>query len=597
MLGDLLNGGESPAIDRRIFASRILIAAAQAASLFLLAESAAQPASWPATEPRLYAPLSQMSLYVPLIMLLGLERLRPRPLTIWAIAAAIMIAGLAYHEVARYPGDNGANPLHRSSWLFLAMPAWLFVAQVLVIDSIRERRFIPSYPRHFDTAWQLGVQIVLTASFVGLFWGILELGAILFTLVKIDFFRDLIAHRWFAYPATTLALALAVQVTDVQPALIRGARTLALALFSWLLPLLSVILLGFLCSLPFISLAPLWQAHAGTRLFLTATALLVFLINCCYQDGSAETVMPRLKRLAGTIAAIELVPLVGLSIWALSLRVAQYGWTIERIMAASAIVILLCYAAGYSAAAVQAPIWMKRIEITNFVAAYLILAVTLALFSPIADPSRLMVASQVARLESGRVPVDKFDFAALKSDGARWGIAALNELSKVTDGPDASAIATRATQAMLAVDGEPATANLPALTVEKLAERIETQPPDRSLPADFLDDAFANAPDSNIPDCLRRQGPKCMVQFITLPAKGDEAILMIDGPRAFLFEADSQKQWRKVAWLNGDLYCPAVLAALKRGEFQIQPHDLPDLLVDGQQLQFIPPPTGGCPPT
>ena len=402
MLGDILNDGGSPILKRRIFACRIAIAAVQAALLFLLAESATQPASWPATEPRFYAPLWQMSLYVPLVMLLGLQRLHLRPLAIWAIIAAVIVTGLAYHEVARFgPDDNSANPLLRSSWLFFAMPVWLFIAQVLVIDSICERRFIPSYPRHFDTAWQLGVQIVLTAGFVGLFWGILELGAILFTLVKIDFFQHLIAHRWFAFPATTFALALAVQITDVQPALIRGVRTLALVLFSWLLPLLSLILLGFLCSLPFISLAPLWQAHAGTRLFLTAAALLVFLINCCYQDGSAGTAMSHLKRLASTLAAIELVPLVGLAIWALSLRVAQYGWTIERIVGASVIVILLCYATGYSAAVVRAPIWMKRIEITNFVAAYLILAVTLALFSPIADPARRAGLENLDSLISG----------------------------------------------------------------------------------------------------------------------------------------------------------------------------------------------------
>ncbi|HEV3018588.1 MAG TPA: hypothetical protein VGY49_06185 [Burkholderiaceae bacterium] len=59
------------------------------------------------------------------------------------------------------------------------------------------------------------------------------------------------------------------------------------------------------------------------------------------------------------------------------------------------------------------------------------------LFSPIADPARLMVADQMARLRSGAVGPDKFDFGALKFDGARWGAPALAQLAQTQEGLEA----------------------------------------------------------------------------------------------------------------------------------------------------------------
>ncbi|MEJ0067478.1 MAG: hypothetical protein WDO24_00495 [Pseudomonadota bacterium] len=223
---------------------------------------------------------------------------------------------------------------------------------MLTVDSAIERRLIPSYSRHFDTSWKLGIQIVLAMVFVGVFWGILYLGAGLFDLIKIAWFERLIEKSWFAFPATTLALALAIHVTDVQPALIRGVRSLALTLFSWLLPLLAGILLLFLASLAVISLTPLWNTHFAGALLLVAAGVMVFLINGCYQDGAAVSTLPQIKRWGGTHGAIELIPLVGLAVWALMLRVEQYGWTAERVLAAAVAIVAACYAVGYASAAI-----------------------------------------------------------------------------------------------------------------------------------------------------------------------------------------------------------------------------------------------------
>src|SRR5690606_2556383 len=151
----------------------------------------------------------------------------------------------------------------------------------------------------------------------------------------------------------TLVLSVSLHVTDVQPSLIRGVRTLALPLFSWLLPLLAAILLGFLASLPLVSLEPLWNTRSPATLLLAAAALLVFLINSSYQDGDAEWTASRIRRYAVVLGALELLPLAGLAAWAVWLRVDQYGWTVERILAAAVVLLVAGYALGYAVAVLR----------------------------------------------------------------------------------------------------------------------------------------------------------------------------------------------------------------------------------------------------
>jgi len=590
---------EAAAGARRVLVLRVLTALCQAAALYLITAAARMPLSWPATHPAAFVALLLVSCFVPLLILFGLGQVRPRPLLLWACAAAVAAAGLGVHDAlrGRVPDFHGPEVSWPSFPLWIALAASLFVAHVLVIDSIIERRLVSSYPRHFDTSWKVAVQSGLAIAFVGVFWGVLELGAGLFKLVDVDFFRRLIGRRWFVFPATTLALAVAIHATDVQPALIRGARSMALALFSWLLPLLAAILLGFLASLPFISLAPLWKTHFATLLLLTAAILLVILINSCYQDGAAEQTRSRIKRGAVRVAAIELLPLVGLAAYALWLRIGQYGLTVERIQAAAVIVLVACYAAGYATASLRSPAWMQRMEVTNRIAAWLFIAVVLTLFSPLADPARLMVADQVARLRSGAVSADTFDFGALKFDGARWGAAALEQMARATEGAQAAPVADRARRALALQNRyEWNQAALQSPTADALAQRIVVRPAGRALPPTFVNDALM-APYSGAgrPNCTVQAGPVCIARFVDLGQGRAEAIVFIDAfSNGFLFESGPDGRWLKSALLQGNYRCAEMRSQFEEGQIRLQPHPWPDLLVGGRsiEIQSFPAPCG-----
>ncbi|HEY4038714.1 MAG TPA: DUF4153 domain-containing protein [Burkholderiaceae bacterium] len=569
---------------RDVLVSRVLVATVQAAALYFLTEAAIAPRAWPATQPALFVPMFLVFSYVPLLLLLGFGQVRTRPLALWAAIALAMLVGLGCHDAlrGRVPDFEGQETLWPSIPLLLAVTGSLFISHVLVVDSIIEKRLRTSYPRHFDTAWKLGVQCALAVAFVGVFWGVLYLGASLFRLVDIDYFKRLIEKRWFAFPATTVAFAVAIHVTDVQPALIRGARSMALTLFSWLLPLLAAILFGFLASLPFISLAPLWRTHFATTLLLASAALLMFFINSCYQDGEAEQVRSAVRRTATIIGALELVPLVTLASWALALRVGQYGWTVERILAAAVIVVLACYAIGYAGAAVRSQAWMKRIEITNLVTSYVVLCLVVALFSPIADPARLMVADQVMRLKSGVVTPEKFDFRALKFDGARWGAAALDQLARTRDGPQATTIAQMAGEARALTNRHAGRLGKLPETVEEMSRRIAVYPAGRALPKAFFDEAFGDL----YPACPFASGYQCIARFVTLGQGQPEAVVLLDSRSiGYLFEQDEAGHWKRTATAH-NVNCPGVRGDLENGEIRLQPHRWPDLMIGGRRVEL-----------
>ena len=576
-------GSAGPVPGSRVLVLRLATALVQAAALYALLAVVLVPHRGLARHPALFLPLALVAAGIPLLVILGAGRLPARMLALWAAAAAVLLAAFGWWDVARRPPNPAPGvtdlPDALVPWwpLLPALAMGFFVANVLVTDAVLERRWMPPYPRHIDTAWKQALQTAFVAVFVGLFWSVLGLGAGLFLVLDIDLFGRLLRQPWFAIPATALAIALAVHVTDVQPGLIRGARTVALLLLSWLLPLMAAIVLAFLLALPFTSLQPLWQTHFAALLLVSAAGWLVVLINTAYGDGDAWS-GSWVKRGAALAASLELVPLAGLAATALVLRVAQYGWTVNRIFAAAVLAVLACYAVGYAAAALSRR--ASLLERTNFATAHGALLLLLLLFSPVADPARLMVASQVSRLRTGVIAPGAFDFAALKGDGARWGAAALDRLRADPDAAIATAARTSEEPAQGKDTGTPE-----VLEPDQLVGRVAVVPAGRSLPASFVHMDFGPG---GVPDCFRPGTMTCTVRFLALTPDAPEVILLLNVYGTDVFEQDTPDHWRKAGTLLGRVTCPAVQKRLRNGEGDLVPHPARDLVVDGVRLVLVP---------
>lgn len=389
--------------DRRAIAlARLAIGLLQGVALYWLFRwTQGGQRLWPATDPALFGPLLIVSLYLPLVLLAGVGRLRLLTLGIWTTVAAIALALLAWHDITRQVQMENTQ----LTFGLMAFGATaLFIAHHLIVPADRERRLFATYATYFDVAWMAGVQLALSIAFAGAFWLLLWLGASLFNIIGLSFLGDLLEEAWFSLPLTGLAFATAVQLTDVRDGLIRGVRTVALMLLSWLLLVLTVLVGGFLAALPFTGLDGLWETGSATALVLSAAGGLIILINAAYQDGRPDNLPPVVLRIAVRVASVLLTPLVLLAFWGLSLRIGQHGLTPDRIIAVACALVGAAYAMGYGLGAIIPLIrkgspWMKALETTNIATALLEVAVILALFTPLADPARLSVADQVARLE------------------------------------------------------------------------------------------------------------------------------------------------------------------------------------------------------
>lgn len=576
---------------------RLIIGLAQGLLLYWLVFAAPEK-SWLVTNHFVFASLYLTALYVPMVALLGLGRLRPCQLGKWTAAVTVVLVGLALHDVNRrvgVPEEESTIWWDMIRWdmangpslnLMIYSAAALFIAHSLVIAASSEGKAIARYPTYFDVAWKQGMQLALGWSFVGLFWLILLLGALMFSMIHLNFFWEIIGKSWFEWPATSLALAAAIHLTDVAPGIIAGIRKVTLTLMSWLLPMLLLIVVGFLVALAVTSLTPLWNTGHGAQLVLIATAVLIFLANAAYQQGPCRPgedgyLPPRILAWSGMAVGPVSVILVGLAGYATLLRVSEYGWTTNRIILSVIDGVAAVYAIGYTLAGVWNATPRRRWEATNVAASFLIVAVILALLSPIADPTRIAVSSQLARLETGKNPAEKFDFKALRFEGQRYGQEALTHL---TNSPNPS-IRERATAVLAATD--PQEASLPPLpSVDETAHNMVVYPKGNLLPSGLAALEFSKAPIAAIkPDCFSIRGQVCDV--VLIGKSGDNADMALifnheSSGEGIIAKAGADGGWSVVA--NLPLVCKDVRDALLNGTYSLVPSAIPDIAIGNQRL-------------
>jgi len=521
--------------------------------------------TWPATTPELFGPLAMILVMVPVLLLAGVGRMRWTTLALWALAATVFLALLGWHGVASQSiSENGPR---RPPFLPWPMPLFaataLFIGHHLVLPADLERKWIAAFPTYFDTAWKAGVQLALSIGFTVAFWLLLFLGAALFNVIGLQFLEQLIRNDWFSIPITCLTFATAVHLTDVRDGLIRGVRSVVLMLLSWLLLLMTVLAGGFLAALPFTGLQGLWDTGSATALVLSAAAALIVLINTAYQDGRPDNLPPTVLRMAVRVASVLLTPLIVIAFWGLALRISQHGLTPDRIVAAACAIIGAAYAAGYGFAALKpfwrkGADWMQPLERTNIWTAVLEIAVILALFSPVADPARLSVADQVARLERGAVKPDKFDYRFLRFQSGKAGEAALGRLIRSSD-----PIVARNARNVKAVSSrwDDTDIGRPDQT-----PRYESVPAGTVLPAGFVGPVPPSDPRAGC-----RETGDCVASTIDLNGDGTPEVLLAMSGSIQLWTRDANGRWTGAGFwhssrCHGRGTQPDARTALRKGE-------------------------------
>ena len=519
--------------DATILALRLAIGLAQGAALYALLnmlemlDDIPHPftTTWPFTALVLVAGL------LPFVWLSAIASMRAVTLAAWSLAVIATIIATSNHAAWLEAPESGADNLP----LFFPLAAALFIGHQLIAAADRDRQPLANYATYFDLGWKDGVQLVLCLAFLAAFWLLLFLGASLFELIGLTFVRDLITEQSFAFLASAAIFAVAVHITDTRMSLVIGARTIALILLSWLLPLLALFAWAFFFSLFFTGLAPLWATGSATALLVTAGAALVILINASYQDGNDERAPPEVLKLSVRAAALALVPIAVLAVYSIWLRVEQYGLTPERVAGLAIVGVGTIYAAGYGVAALWPGRWMQPLQPTNIAAAIAWVALIIGMLSPLADPSRLSVNNQVNRLLSGTVTPEQFDFDALRFDTHRYGIEALERLAGDGSSPMYTDIAARAADALKREvrNSRPAE---DSSTADALRAGVTVFPAGNALPDSLLAQDWSDKSRNPLEDCVRNapKPPGCQALLSDLDDNERVEVLLREHPSSIV---------------------------------------------------------------
>lgn len=292
------------------------------------------------------------------------------------------------------------------------------------------------YPTLFTESWGLFVRLSFAWIFVGVVWGLILLSGALFDLVGLTLIEDLLDIEVAPWLITGVVFGLALAVVNelsdfVSPFLI-------LRLLRLLLPLVLLVLVVFLLALPFRGLTGLFGgiSSAGTLLAMVATA--VTLISAAVDQSDEDAVGAGL--MAGATRALALIlPLpAGLAAWALQLRVAQYGWTPERLFVAAMAALAIGYGLSYAFAAPRRS-WRAYIRSVNVFNALAVIALAVLWLTPLLNAERIAASSQMARFAASGDPA-ALDLWAL----GQWGTAgakARAELERLAAQPGQQALA------------------------------------------------------------------------------------------------------------------------------------------------------------
>ena len=188
--------------------------------------------------------------------------------------------------------------------------------------------------------------------------------------------------------------------------------------------------------------------------------------------------------------------------------------------------------------------------------------VIVSLLTPIADPARIAVASQVARLRSGLIASDRFDYAFLSGGSGRYGWDALATLVEHPPQGDAAVVHERA---MAALANSPKPAGPP--TAADLAATIAVHPAGAALPNGLL--AYATGPAHSGPwlPCLHLRGQHCDAVILPNTADGRQHVAIVqDGSQLVALFDGTATGWQSGGTLRIPPSCGAARTALLAGQ-------------------------------
>ncbi len=356
-----------------------------------------------------------------------LESGRWKEPAIFAVAVGLVMAGLAWRAV------QYGEYLPDEQYGFAAGVVATALALPLFQADFHRRRFATPYSEVYGHVWTDAISAAGALAFTGLSWLVLLLMSELFHLLKIDLLRDLMDEGEFGWTFSGLAAGAALGTIRNQLRVLATMQTVVLLVGSLLAVPLAVGLAIFLLATAVSGPQVLWDAtRSATPVLLACAAGAFVLANAIARHGDEAMTRSRVMRIAGWVLAAVILPLAVFAAVSMGLRINQYGIAPERLWGLVAIFVALVCGIGYWVALARGRKggWAGYLRQATFSLGLGVCALALILALPIFDFGAISTRNQVARLQSGKVPADRFDFAALRWDFGESGRRALQRLAR-----------------------------------------------------------------------------------------------------------------------------------------------------------------------
>lgn len=282
--------------------------------------------------------------------------------------------------------------------------------------------------------------------------------------------------------------------------------------------------------------------------------------------------------------ALLVAPLyVFVAAWALWMRVAQYGWTVDRLQGALAVLVLLVWSLGYFVSIVwrkgQNPLVLQGK--VNLAVSLLVLVILVLLNSPVLDSMRISVNSHMARYQSGKNTPDQVSLYMLEQSG-RYGRAALESLKS-----DAEYMKDpkRRRGLLMAFDG---------------VQRLQQQISEKALADNVFIASGSGKPDTifwsavmknryNAMICIEKDACVLVEQDLNSDGRAERILFAFNDERYIVYGIDpAGKEWKEITMnsLPAVITKEKLLMAAEDGKLGTKPKVWRDLTVDGERLDL-----------
>lgn len=501
--------------------------------------------------------------------------------TLWYWMALIFVAVLAMSVWLKWQVEGGDKWRQQETfflygWCLLLMA---MLALPWIQYSLRASRQQTRYAQFYTQLWLNALTLLIVFISNGLFWMVLLLWSEMFKLVGITFFETLFFDTdWFAYIVLGLITALAVVLARTQSRLVAAVQKLLTLIATGLLPLIALLALMFMLTLPFTGLEAISQRVSAAGLMSTLTFSLLLLMAMVREPQKEALPYPGALRYL-IKCALAVAPIYTLIAgWSLWVRIQQYGWTPERLHGVLVVCVLLVWSFGYLVSILRRG--RNPLEIQGKVilgVSLLALGLLVLLTSPVIDAWRISVNSHMERYYSGKIKTDQVSLYMLNRSG-KPGRAALEALQK-DEAFNKDSKRKRDLNAILQEDRDP----IQNLTTTQLAPKVMIAPGSKKPDDTFW--TFIKGQRYRITSCVEQDA--CVLVDQDLNADGQpEQVLYAFGDGETLVFGRKEDKWVLIAsaQLPEGFNKDKLLKAVANHQLDSAPRVWRDITIDGTRL-------------